>query len=86
MSWSLISGSLRWVSALWAWTKARYRRSHVPPPAPSDDHLLAELRRLQGIPAAVLDDPALMRSILPALKADAALYRNYVYSEDAPLP
>jgi medium-chain acyl-[acyl-carrier-protein] hydrolase len=28
----------------------------------------------------------MMRAILPALKADAALYRNYVYSDDAPLP
>ena len=36
-------------------------------------------------PAGILDDPALMRAILPALEADAALYRNYVYAEDAPL-
>jgi medium-chain acyl-[acyl-carrier-protein] hydrolase len=26
-----------------------------------------------------------MRTILPALKADASLYRNYLYTEDAPL-
>jgi len=64
----------------------QYRRNHVPPPAPTDDQLLDELRRLQGIPAEMLGDPVLMRSILPPLKADAALYRNYVYSEDAPLP
>jgi len=64
----------------------QYRRNHVPPPAPTDDQLLDELRRLQGIPAEMLDDPALLRTILPALKADAALYRNYIYIDDAPLP
>jgi len=63
----------------------QYRRNHVAPPAPTDAQLLEELRRLEGIPLEVLDDPALMRSILPALKADAALYRNYVYADDAPL-
>ena len=63
----------------------QYRRNHVPAPAPTDAQLLEELRRLEGIPREVLDDPALMRSILPALKADAALYRNYVYADDAPL-
>jgi medium-chain acyl-[acyl-carrier-protein] hydrolase len=63
----------------------QYRRNHVPPPAPSDGQLIEELRRIQGIPGDVLDDPAVMRAILPALKADAALYRNYVYAEEAPL-
>jgi surfactin synthase thioesterase subunit/glycosyltransferase involved in cell wall biosynthesis len=64
----------------------QYRRHHVPPAPPSDEQFQAELRRLQGIPNEVLDDPAMMRAILPALRADAALYRSYVYTEDAPLP
>ena len=63
----------------------RFRLGHVPPPAPSTEAFLEELRRLQGIPQEVLDDPALMRAILPALEADAALYRAYVYREEAPL-
>jgi surfactin synthase thioesterase subunit len=63
----------------------QFRRDHVPPPAPSDAQFLEELRRLQGMPSEVLDDPAVLNAILPALKADAALYRNYVYSEDEPL-
>jgi surfactin synthase thioesterase subunit/glycosyltransferase involved in cell wall biosynthesis len=63
----------------------QFRRGHVPPQAPADEQLVEELRRLEGMPAEVLDDPAVLRAILPALKADAALYRNYVYSEDAPL-
>ena len=63
----------------------QYRRDHVPPPPPADEQFLAELRRLQGIPAEVLDSPGLMRAILPALKADTAVYRRYVYAEGAPL-
>ncbi|HEV3197375.1 MAG TPA: alpha/beta fold hydrolase [Bryobacteraceae bacterium] len=64
----------------------QYRRNYTPPPAPSDSQFLEELRRLEGIPRSVLDAPESMRAILPALKADAALYRDYVYAEDAPLP
>jgi surfactin synthase thioesterase subunit/glycosyltransferase involved in cell wall biosynthesis len=64
----------------------QFRRHHVPPPAPSREAFVEELRRLEGIPAEVLGDAALMRAILPALEADAALYRNYIYAEAPPLP
>ncbi|HMC62928.1 MAG TPA: thioesterase domain-containing protein, partial [Candidatus Solibacter sp.] len=63
----------------------QYRRNYVPPATPGDEQLLAELRRLRGIPNELLDDPAVMRSVLPALRADSGLYRNYVYAEDEPL-
>ncbi|MBZ5625041.1 MAG: alpha/beta fold hydrolase [Acidobacteriia bacterium] len=63
----------------------QYRRNYVPPAEPSDDTFLEELRRMDGIPEEVLDAPVSMRSLWPALKADATLYRNYIYSEDAPL-
>ena len=63
----------------------QFRRNYTPPPAPGDEQFLAELQRLQGIPDELIDDPALMRAILPALRADAALYRKYAYTEDAPL-
>jgi surfactin synthase thioesterase subunit/glycosyltransferase involved in cell wall biosynthesis len=63
----------------------QYRRGYVPPPAPSDDEFMEELRRLEGIPADLLNDAAAMRAILPALRADAALYRNYIYVEGPPL-
>jgi surfactin synthase thioesterase subunit/glycosyltransferase involved in cell wall biosynthesis len=52
----------------------QFRRNHVPPPAPPDEQLLREL----NIPA------ELERTVLPALRADTALYRNYVYAEDLP--
>jgi surfactin synthase thioesterase subunit/glycosyltransferase involved in cell wall biosynthesis len=64
----------------------QFRRHHVPPPAPAPEVFLEELRRLEGIPAEVLEDPALMRAVLPALAADAALYRNYIYQDAPPLP
>jgi surfactin synthase thioesterase subunit len=63
----------------------QFRRDYTPPPAPSDEQFLAELRRLEGFPADALDDQALLAAILPALRADAALYRNYVYAAGAPL-
>jgi surfactin synthase thioesterase subunit/glycosyltransferase involved in cell wall biosynthesis len=63
----------------------QFRRDYVPPPAPSDEEFLRELRRLEGMPAELLNDSAAMRAILPALRADAALYRNYIYLEDPPL-
>ncbi len=63
----------------------QYRRGWVPPPDPSDEQLIEELRRLEGIPADLLDEPGSWRAILPALKADAALYRHYVYTDEAPL-
>jgi medium-chain acyl-[acyl-carrier-protein] hydrolase len=63
----------------------RCRRDWVPPPAPSDEELIEELRHLEGTPADLLEDPLAMRAMLPALRADAALYRDYVYAEGTPL-
>ncbi len=63
----------------------QFRRGHVPPPEPGQSEFIDELRRLEGMPPQVLDDPALLRMILPGLRADAALYRNYIYAEELPL-
>jgi surfactin synthase thioesterase subunit/glycosyltransferase involved in cell wall biosynthesis len=63
----------------------QFRRGHVPPREPSDAEFVAELRRLEGTPKEVLDDPELLRMILPALRNDAAIYRNYIYTDEAPL-
>jgi surfactin synthase thioesterase subunit/glycosyltransferase involved in cell wall biosynthesis len=63
----------------------QFRRGHVPPPEPALSEFVDELRRLEGMPPQVLDNPALLRLVLPALRADAALYRNYVYAEEPPL-
>lgn len=63
----------------------QFRRGHVPPPEPGDAEFLEALRRLEGTPPEVLDNPDVLRLILPALRADAAIYRNYVYADEPPL-
>jgi surfactin synthase thioesterase subunit/glycosyltransferase involved in cell wall biosynthesis len=63
----------------------QYRLGHVPGPEPTEAEFIGELRGLEGVPPSVLDNPELLRLLLPVLRADAALYRNYVYSEQPPL-
>ncbi|MDP2996512.1 MAG: alpha/beta fold hydrolase [Bryobacterales bacterium] len=63
----------------------QYRAGWTPPASPSDQEFRAQLRRLEGVPPEVLDNDGLMRVLLPVLRADTALYRNYVYSVEPPL-
>ena len=63
----------------------QFRRGHVPPPEPSEAQFMEALRRLEGTPREVLDNPNLMQLILPALREDAAIYRHYIYAEEPPL-
>ncbi|HVN05788.1 MAG TPA: alpha/beta fold hydrolase [Bryobacteraceae bacterium] len=61
------------------------RRGHVPPAEPDEVEFVEALRRLEGTPQEVLDDPNLLRIVLPTLREDAAIYRQYVYAEEPPL-
>jgi surfactin synthase thioesterase subunit/glycosyltransferase involved in cell wall biosynthesis len=63
----------------------QFRLHWTPPPEPDDRELVEQLRRLDGIPAEILENHAAMEHALPVLGADAALYRNYVYAPEAPL-
>lgn len=63
----------------------QFRRDYIPPPPPSDDELLQELQRLEGVPRDVLENQELLQLALPVLRADTALYRNYIYSDGPPL-
>jgi surfactin synthase thioesterase subunit/glycosyltransferase involved in cell wall biosynthesis len=63
----------------------QFRRGHVPPPGPSDAEFVEALRRLEGTPREVLDNPSLLQLVLPALRQDASIYRNYIYAEEPPL-
>ena len=47
-----------------------------------DKKFMAELRRLNGTSPEVLENDELMEIILPVLRADFALYENYVYEPD----
>ncbi|HEY2710730.1 MAG TPA: alpha/beta fold hydrolase [Caulobacteraceae bacterium] len=53
---------------------------------PSDASLIRRLGRLGGTPAAVLDDPRMLRAFLPALRADFELLRQCVDEDHDPLP
>ena len=46
---------------------------------------LAELRRLNGTPREVLEDPELMDVMLPILRADFEASETYAYADGAPL-
>ncbi|MCC7368638.1 MAG: thioesterase [Chloroflexi bacterium] len=56
---------------------------HQLPPAA----FVAEIvRRYDGIPRAVLAEPALLRLLLPTLRADLAMLETYHYAQETPLP
>jgi surfactin synthase thioesterase subunit/glycosyltransferase involved in cell wall biosynthesis len=63
----------------------RFRLGHVPPAEPTEEEFLRDLDRLEGIPPEVRQNRDLLRVVLPALQADTALYRGYVYREEPPL-
>ena len=50
-----------------------------------EKEFLAELRRLNGIPAELLSNKELMDIVLPALRADFALFESYRYLSGPPL-
>ncbi len=63
----------------------QFRLNWQPPPDPTDEEFMAELRRLEGVPPEALDNPELLEIVLPALRADTGLYRRYVYTPGPPL-
>lgn len=63
----------------------RYRLNYQPGPEPAMRDFIEELRRLEGFPPSILNNPELMKLALPALLSDARLYRNYSYSVEPAL-
>ena len=65
------------------------RAPQLPEPSPmyqlSDSQLIARLRRLGGIPDAVLADAELVAYFLPILRADIALIEAESYADEPPL-
>lgn len=51
-----------------------------------DDGILAEMGKLSGTEAAVLDDEELIRMVLPAIRNDYKAAETYRYTPGAPLP
>jgi len=66
-----------------------HRAPQLPDPAPmsalSEAQLIARLRRLGGIPDAVLDDAELVAYFLPIIRADIGLLETEVYDDQPPL-
>jgi surfactin synthase thioesterase subunit/glycosyltransferase involved in cell wall biosynthesis len=62
----------------------QYRLNHKAPPDPSREELLHEVHRLGGLPRDAMEDPAFLENIVPALEADAAVYRRFVYEGGVP--
>lgn len=50
-----------------------------------DDEFIAELRRLNGTPEQLLDDPEMQEILLPILRADFEILDNYKYRHERPL-
>ncbi len=63
----------------------RFRLGLTPQPPPSDEELIEQIDRLQGMPREMLAIPEVRNTLLPILRADTTLYRNYAYTPDAPL-
>ncbi len=63
----------------------QFRKNYTPAPDPADSDFFEELRRLEGLPSTVLDQPEALEILMPALRADARLYRRYVYHAEPPL-
>ncbi len=63
----------------------KFRLGHTPPPEPTDEQLLEQLRQVNPAAGSPLDTPEARTLLLPALRADTRAYRNYVYRPGAPL-
>ncbi len=62
----------------------------LPNPNPAISHLadsefIEHLRHFNGTPEAILNDPDMMRFLLPLLRADLAIYETYTYVSEHPL-
>ena len=60
---------------------------HTPPRHTlSTSELIAELHRLKGTPAEILNNNELMELLLPTIKADFGVVDTYIYRTQPPLP
>jgi surfactin synthase thioesterase subunit/glycosyltransferase involved in cell wall biosynthesis len=62
----------------------QFRFGHQAMAEPSEQEFLEELRKREGTPRELLENEELMRLVLPAIRADAAVCRTYSYLPEAP--
>lgn len=63
----------------------QFRLNHVPLPDPSDEELLEQLKRLDGLPPVLPQQEDAIAQLLPVLRADTKLFRRYIYTPESPL-
>ena len=63
----------------------RVRRDDPPRHELPREEFIAELRRMNGTPVEVLENPELMDILLPLLRADFSVSETYVYEPEPPL-
>ena len=63
----------------------QFRLNHSPPPEPSEQEFIEELRRLEGVPKELLNNKELLGFLLPAIRADSQLCRILTYTPEPPL-
>jgi medium-chain acyl-[acyl-carrier-protein] hydrolase len=73
----------------WLFVSGR-RAPHIPDESPSlfdlpEAELIEELKKLNGTPKEVLENPELMQLVLPLLRADFSLCRTHEYLDEPPL-
>jgi surfactin synthase thioesterase subunit/acyl carrier protein len=51
-----------------------------------EPHFLEALRKLQGTPEAILQNTELMKLLSPSIRADLAIFENYIYAAEPKLP
>jgi medium-chain acyl-[acyl-carrier-protein] hydrolase len=68
-----------------AWRGPQVPRALPPVSDLPDPELVAHVRRLGGMPEPVLEEPELLASVLPTLRADYRLCEGYRYRPSAPL-
>lgn len=62
-------------------------RSHIPRlHALPDDQVIAELRKLQGTPEAILQNAEFMSMLLPMIRGDFEILETYRYAPGPPVP
>jgi medium-chain acyl-[acyl-carrier-protein] hydrolase len=62
-------------------TSSKYPRTYNLP----EQEFVEELRRINGTPTEVLEDPELMQFMLPLLRADFEIIQTYTYVDEPPL-
>jgi len=69
-----------------AYSAPQLQRNNVVTHTLRDEELLEKLRKLEGTPKEVLEEPELLKLLFPTIRADFELCDSYSYVPEPPLP